>query len=168
MLIVIVLSELPQSRDNFLFTTSDPNISIIYVHIPLLGPVSTILQSKYVEDDITVDMLKTGICGQSVLKVDNVIVDKSIVKLDQPMNTVVVVDDTLFEQNSYPRVSDFLTSVNDEIVFNTDVNVRLRLYSKKRKLYVSASTETKFAFSEFQVDDLEIRCGGRTFPLTKH
>ena len=168
MLIVIVLSELPQSRDNFFFTTSARNLSIIYVHIPLLGPVSTILQSKYIEDDITVDMLKTVKCGQSVQRVDNVIVEKSIVKLDQPMNIAVVVGDTLFEETSYPRVSDFLTGVKNEVVSNMDADDRLRLYSKKRKLYVAASTETKTAFSEFQVDDLEIRCGNRIFPLTKH
>lgn len=168
MLIIIILSELPQSRDNFFFTTSDSSVSIIYVYIPLLGPVSTILQSKHIEDDITVEMLKVGMYGQSIQKVDNVILEKSIVKVDQPMKVAVVVGDTLFLQNSYPRVSDFLTSVNDEVVFNTDVDVRLRLYSKNRNVYVSASTETKSVFSDLQVDDLEIRCGDKIFPLTKH
>ena len=150
-----------------MFTTTDPDISIIHVHIPLIESHSTILRSMNIEDDITVKIPETGMCNESIHKTDNVAIDQTVLKIDQP-TTMVVVGDTSFDQSSYLKVSDFLSSVDDEEVLNMDELVRLRLYSKKRKAYVAAATETHIAFSKFQVDDLEIRCGDSIFPLTKH
>lgn len=166
-LIINICPVLPHPRESFMFTTTDPDISIIHVHIPLIGSHSTI-RSMNIEDDITVKMLETGMCNESIHKIDIVAVDQTILKIDQSTNTMVVVGDTSFDQSSYPKVSDFLSSVDDEVVLNMDELVRLRLYSKKRKTYVAAATETHIAFSKFQVDDLEIRCGDSIFPLTKH
>lgn len=170
-LIINVCTVLQQPREEYMFTTTDPDISIVHVHIPLVGSHSTILRSMNIEHDITVDMLETNICYESIHKIDNVAIDQSIVPIvyiDQPTDTMVVVGDTSFDQGSYPKMSDFLKSVDDEVVLNNDDLVRLRLYSKKRKTYVAAATETHIAFSKFQIDDLEIRCGRSTFPLTKH
>ena len=165
-LVVNFLSQLPRTRPKWWFNTDDVDISVVHVHIPQNGLVSTIVRSSNSADDITVKLLENGQRIDVIDNVVNITSNLSSLRIQELLIAIVVVGDTSFTLSSFPTISDFLVDVKNEVVVGKG-NTRLRLYSKKRNKFISASTDTLSAFSDFQDNDMEVRFGEKNYPVTK-
>ena len=151
-LVVNFLQHLPPKRPTWWFHNDDVDITLVHVHIPQNGLVSTIIRSANSADDIVVNLLGIGSHNDVADNVDNV-----------TMN--LLVGDTSFMPSSFPKISDFLADVKNEVLLDKG-DVRLRLYSNKRKSFVSAATDTLCAFANLQDDDMLVTCGDDKYPVT--
>lgn len=141
------------------------DITVVHVHIPQNGLVSTVVRSTNSADDIVVNLLGVGSCIDVVNNVHNFTMNASSLRIQDPIPATVVVGDTLFTLGSFPKISDFLADIKNEAVLDKG-DIRIRLYSNKRKSCISAATDTISAFAIFQDDDMTVTCGDNTFPVT--
>ena len=164
-LMINFLPHLPQKRPKWWFNTDDVDISVVHVHLPQNGPVATIVRSVNSTDDIVVNLLGIGSRIDIVDNVHNVTTNLSSIRIQDPITATVIVGNTLFTLSTFPKISDFLADVKNEIV-SCKEDIRLRLFSQKRKIFISASTDTLSAFSNFQDDDIVVTCGDENLPVT--
>jgi hypothetical protein len=164
-LVVNFLSHLPQKRPKRWFHKDDVDISVVHVHIPQNGLVSTIIRSANSADDIVGNLPEIGSRIDIDDNVHNVTMNLSSLRIHDPITAIVVVGDTSFTLGSLPHVSDFLADVKNEVSLGKG-DIRLRLYSNKRKYFISAATDTLSAFINFQDDDMVVICGDDKFPVT--
>jgi hypothetical protein len=64
-----------------------------------------------------------------------------------------------------PTIKDFLADVKNEVVLGKG-DIRIRLHSNIRNTFISASTNTLIAFSNFQDNDMEVRFDKEIYPVT--
>ena len=180
LMVVNFISKIPDgNRPEWWFITEDPDITVIHVHLPSRGSYATIMRSLDPWYDEEINLATSNLRDHTA--VNDIAQQISGVRIDESRDVSgvnfskfrttdptakVVVGDTLFTLASSPKISDFLADVKNEIVLGKG-DTRLRLYSKKRKTFISAATETLSAFSDFQDDDMEVTCGDDNFPVTK-
>lgn len=181
LMVVNFVSEIPVgTRPEWWYITEDPDITVIHIHLPSRGSSATIMCSLNPEHDEEIHLVTPNLRHDTAVDDDDISRQMSVLKMDESIDvsavniskqlqdqTVakVVVGETSFRLSTFQTISDFLADVKNKVLLGKG-DIRLRLFSKNSSTFISASSNTLSEFSNFQDNDMEVRFGNESFPVS--